>query len=202
MIPFVAQHIAPTGQVEVAMAGKIDRRGLVARSCIVDAQRAVVMQRVADGDGHRTRVATLAVAAEVAQREAGAVRPAARLGLPDDLVQARRAAMQMMRPAVARQVVGDSVQAEATVGDAIGGATDQAAEVGMDVQVGGERIEAEQHIGQRAAPVRRLQPHQRGAMVCHAGHQASRAAQREQLHLAPVSGMARPFAGHTPHRVS
>lgn len=202
MIPFVTQHIAPTGQVEIAMAGEIERRGPVGCGRVVDAQRAVVLQGVADGDGHRARVATLAVVAEVAQREAGAVRPAARLGLPDDLVQARRAAMQMMRPAVARQVVGDPIQAEASIGDAIGVAPDQAAEVGMGARVGRERIKAEQHIGQRAAPVRRLQPHQRGAIVCHADHQASRTVQREQLHLAPVSGMAKPFAGHTPHRDS
>ena len=61
------------GQVEVAVIGEVDRRGLVGGRLVVDPQLVLVGERVGDGRGEVAGIAFFAVGADVGQLDRRAV---------------------------------------------------------------------------------------------------------------------------------
>ena len=142
----VAENIARTlaCEIPVAVIGKVQYCGLI-RSCfILHFQFVFRRERVCYGAFEVSRIAFLAVFAEVAQPEncfvAGAL---GLLDFPNDFIESLYPAVQVIGPVIDGQRIFDSVQRELTLSDTISIPPDYCAEIGMLFGVAVQFVEAD-----------------------------------------------------------
>src|SRR6185312_17055202 len=167
------------GQVEngvfVGGGGVLDAQGIVGRDGVHHAHR------------QRARVALFPVGAVVAEleRRRGGGGNVARG--PQTAVETHVAAMQRVGAVVGGQVVCVAIEREASMGDAVGVAADQGAEVGLGVaHVAGQVVIAEHDVAALAAAVGGLERDHDAAVVGDFGAQAAMVVERVQLGVAAV----------------
>src|ERR1700734_3938726 len=146
----MVEDVALSGEIEVRVIGEIQDGVLIGGGGILDAQIAF-NQRVANCSSQAAGVSGFAVFAEITQLHT--VRN--RLGLPDHVVEAVRAAVQRVLAVVQWQRIFSAVEGEAAVRDAVSIAADERAEkcVRRAVKVGDvsvEVIEAEHDVARLA----------------------------------------------------
>src|SRR5215211_4066779 len=122
---------ALTGQVPVGVVGQVDDRGGVGGRLVAHAQGVAVVEGVGDGGVQGARVVLLAVGADPVEPDPHEPAALDHAGLPDPLVEADVAAVQMVGRVVDGQLVVDPVEGEAALVDAVGVAAGDAAEVGV-----------------------------------------------------------------------
>ena len=110
-------------------------------------------QRVGDRGTQLTGVTLVAVGAGELQPQSHTVAVADGCGRPHVLVEADRSAVQAVRVVVDRQLVGDTVEGEPSVGDPVGVPAGDAAEVRALRHVVGQVVEPECHVGPVTVPV-------------------------------------------------
>ena len=196
----VAVDVAVAGptQVEVGVVGEVHGRGRIRGGDIAHAQGVAAH----GGVGHRhvevAGVALFTGGAAVAQFQGGAVRRDQGLGLPQHLVEADVATVEVAGHAVGLVVGGqgggDAIDGEAALGDAVAVAADEAAEVGRARAVGLQVVEAEDHVPGLARAVGNLQGHDRATVVADAHRHARVRAQGVELGL-PAIGHGAPGLG-------
>ena len=159
-------------EVEVAVLAQVDGGGLVGLGLVEDVEFVAFLEFVADPDLEVAGVAFFAVLGEVAEDD---VPWALFFDLPEDAVETAQAAVEVVGAVVGGEGVAPVADAEAALGDAVGVAADDGAEVGV---VGGVQVvlglgEAEDDVGGLALPVRDLEREDDGAEVgdpdAHAG---------------------------------
>src|SRR5215212_2361860 len=145
---------ALTGQVPVGVVGQVDDRGGVGGRLVAHAQGVAVVEGVGDGGVQGARVVLLAVGADPVEPDPDEPAAPHHAGLPDPLVEADVAAVQVVGRVVDGQLVGDAVEGEAALVDAVGVAAGDAAEVGVaGVEVALQGGEPEGDVGQPALAV-------------------------------------------------
>lgn len=117
-------------QVEIAVLREIGRRGLVGGGEVFEDHFVLVGERVRHPRPERARIAFLAVWARVRQDQSDAVRVLEGLRVPDHLVEAAEAAMEVIGTVVLRECVGLAIQREPPARDPIGVSADDRAEYG------------------------------------------------------------------------
>ena len=141
-------------QVEIAVIGDIDDRRLIRLRLVFDCEHVIVAERVDRADVELAGVTAGPVRARVG--EYGACRRSALCGLqlPDNLVEAVQATVEMVGPVVGLEGVLVAVQGEAAVGDAVGIAAHRSAEILRLGEIFGRRRVAEHDVAAHALPVR------------------------------------------------
>ena len=127
----IAHHVARViaRQVEIAVVGQVQHRGLAGRGFVLQPQLVVFVQCVGRGDLELAGKAFLAIGADVAQHHLR-VRPAGDgVDLPHPLVEAPKAPMQRVRPVIGGERIGLAVQGELALGNAVGIASHRRAEI-------------------------------------------------------------------------
>ena len=196
------QHVAHgafgdafAGDVEQGVVGDVDDGRLVGRGAVGNRQLVLLVQGVGRRGGQGSRVALVAVRADIAQGDRGR---RARLGvqdLPDDLVEALNAAVQGRDAVVVEgQLVGLAVQAETALTDAVGETADRGAEIAGVLGVGGGVGEAEDDVGALAVAARCDQRLQRGAIGDDRGADAMTVLEGEGLDGLARGGLAERLA--------
>ena len=104
---FVSQYrlTGSSGQVEVAVVGEVDGRGLVGGCRVLELQLVVLGDRELDADIEVSGIALLAVTAVVAELDGRPIRATDRLGFPDHLVEPLEPAVQAVGSVVHGQLV-------------------------------------------------------------------------------------------------
>ena len=176
----VSEDGSRAGEVEVGVIGQVDRRGFVGRGGVVDDEFVVVRERV---DNRNVEVAgiTFFAIGTLAREFDGRVFAGGCFGLPVGLVETFASAVQMMGAVVGGEAVFLAVELEAPMGDAIGAASDDAAEIRtvvLDVAI--ERIEAEGDVAGAAVSVGSFERDESRAVVHHGSGHAVLVAQGEQ----------------------
>ena len=156
------------GQVEVGMARQVDHRRLVGGRRVVDAEFILVVQGVGHLDVEVAGIALVAVRAQIGELEADAVAARQFLHLPDMLVEALHAAVQRIGAIVGRQRVLLAVERELGIGDAVGVAAGDDAEIRVLAGVVVDIAEAEDDVVDLAVAVRHLDRGDDAAIVDHA----------------------------------
>ncbi len=160
----VAQDVARAGpgQVPVGVVGEVDVRGLVGRGRVLHLQLVVVGERV----GHRGRegpgIALVAIGAYEGEGGGQAVVAHGGFGLPDGLVEALVAAVQVILAVVGGQRVLDAVERELALGDPVRVPPGDRSEVGVPGQVAVQRIQGKGDHVELAVAVGHLDGGQRG----------------------------------------
>lgn len=113
---------AAARKIEVTVVGEVHDRTPVGMRLIVDVQLDT-FEGIGHGGFKRSGVPFFAVDADVIE----ANRIATRLSNPSAVLESGRAAMQVVRPIVARKLVGGSIEFEAPLGDAVCVAADDKA---------------------------------------------------------------------------
>ncbi len=158
----------------------VDGRGFVGGCGVVDDEFVVIRERVDNRDGEVAGIAFFAIGTLACEFD-GRVFAGDRFGLPVGLVETFASAMQMMGAVVGGEAVVLAVQVEAPVGDAIGAASDDAAEIGaVALHVTIESVEAEGDVAGMAVSVGRFQRDEGCAVVHYRSGCAVLVAQREQ----------------------
>src|SRR6266508_2533857 len=149
---------ALTGEVPVGVVGEGDDGRRVGGRLVAHAQRVAVVQRVGDGGVEGARIVLLAIGADAVEPDADAVVVADHFRVPHPLVEADVAAVQVVGRVVDGELVGDAVEGEPAVGDAVGVAAGDAAEVRVArVDVALQCAEPEGDVGPAAAAVGHLE---------------------------------------------
>ena len=139
--------VARAFEVPIGVIGQINDGIFIGGRMVIDLQRVVVGQRVDDVDLKRPRVAFLAVGTGQVQPQPGTPARLDRRHLPDLLVEADFAAVQAVDAVVDRQRVLLAVEREFALGDPIGVAPDECAEIGAGIfDIALDVVIAEQHI--------------------------------------------------------
>ncbi len=144
----------PAGQVEIAVVGKVDRRGLVGGCRVLDLE--LVFVGHGEGNAHRQvpRIAFLAVGAAVGHLDRyRVVGPEWLFGLPDDLVKPLDPAVQRVGAVVGGQRILVPAQGEFPLGDPVGHPSHRGAEVGLLGEVSFQVIESEDDVAEFAVAV-------------------------------------------------
>ena len=130
-------------EVEEAVICQIKDRIRVGLGVVGQRQRIVVGER--DGRRHRevAGVILLAVRRQTCQHQP----PVLFRGMPDILVEALYAAVQVVSPIVARKTVRPAVQGEFAVADSVGETTDDGAGVGLFFLVFPDCMIPKDHVG-------------------------------------------------------
>src|SRR5215211_4770989 len=145
---------ALTGQVPVGVVGQVDDRRGVGGRLVPHAQGVAVVEGVGDGGVEGAGVVLLAVGADAVEPHPDEPAAPDHAGVPHPLVEADVAAVQVVGRVVDGQLVGDAVEGEAALVDAVGVAAGDAAEVGVaGLEVALERVEAEGDVGLVAVAV-------------------------------------------------
>jgi hypothetical protein len=146
----VIEDRAVAREVPVAVVGHVDQRRLVGGRRHLDLELVVIGQRVDGRRGHRAGIVLLAVGRHVRehQRRTGGVSLALRL--PDHLVPALLAAVQVMRRVVRVQLVRLAVELEGRVLDPVRDAADDGAEIRARLHVVADVVEAEHDVAELA----------------------------------------------------
>ena len=169
------------------MVRDVQYRRLVGLGGVIEPQLIRLAQRVADRHLEITGVSLFAVAAQVTQLERVQVRVP---DLPDGLVESLQAAVQRVLTVVLRQLVLRAVQGEAAVGDAVAIASHDGSEVGVYLEVAVQAVESEDHVGELAVPVRRLQAHDDGAVSHDSRLHAVLVGERVEFDRGPVGSLS------------
>ncbi len=188
----MVQRSAAAGQIEVGMRAQVDHGGLAGPRLVVDAPGIVRPQRVAHPHVHLARKAHLAIGAEVAHQQARA-NCGLRLehgGLPQLRAEALAAAMQAIAEVVVVEAVFLPVEREACLGDAIGKAAGNHAELLVALDIVGEVVEAQHDVGTLAQGVGRPQLAHDGAIVDHCQPHARRVAEPVLVHRPAIGQLA------------
>ena len=127
-----------------------DRRG-VGRSRQIDEQFAGGVERVDDLRGELAGIALLAVGRDGRELERRAVAGEMRHGLPEMLVEADIAAVEVVGAVVGGKRIRLAVEIEGPLGDPVRDPPAGGTEIRMPLGVGLERIEAEDDIDRRSA---------------------------------------------------
>src|SRR5450830_1245508 len=163
----MAEDTALPRQIEIAVVGQVDWRGLVRHGVVAQVQRVVVIQLIGQRHAELARVAVFAVRTAARERDAYRIVPGERLGLPHHLVKALDAAMQVIRRVIHGQLVILAVQTETSLGDAVAVTADDGAQEGAVLQIRFEALETEHHVGKFAVAVRHVDFADDGAKVQH-----------------------------------
>src|SRR5690606_4729737 len=115
--------------VEIGMVGQVEDGRLVGGGGVVNAQFVIVGERVGHGDREIAGISFFPVGAEVGQRQPDAIGRSEGFCAPDDLVKAYQPAVQVVGAIVLGQLVGFAVEGEAALGDAVGIAACDTAEI-------------------------------------------------------------------------
>ena len=128
----VVEDAALAGEVEEDVVGQVAGRGGVGRRCEVDGQFVgLVGQGVGDRHAECAWVALFAVGADDGEADRRGVGSADGFGLPDALIEASEATVQMITVIVLRECKGATVDGQLAVREAVGVAADGAAEEGV-----------------------------------------------------------------------
>ncbi|KVG69041.1 hypothetical protein WJ55_10795 [Burkholderia ubonensis] len=184
----VAAHVAAraAAEVEVAVIREVERRRRIGDAGVVDRQRAVVVERVANLHAHVARKARVAFWRIEPQRQPAAVVD----DFPALAVKAARAAVQQIAVLVAIEQVVDAVEREARAGDPVRPAADRRAEVDARFDIFGGRIVREHDIGEASGAVGREPRHDGRAEVADDDAHPVRVAQRVAPHRVAVGQRA------------
>ncbi len=174
---------ALAAEVEVAVVGHVHQRRLVGGGEVIDAELVHLGQHVLDGDLESSGIALFTVGADVGEPYAGAVGCVERLTVPERLVESLEATVQVVGLIVDVQLVVDPVQREASVRDAVGAATGDAAEVLVVGRlVAGDAIEPQHDVFHLSVPVGHPQLGHGRAEVGDLHHHPASVDDGEQLH--------------------
>ena len=173
-------------QVEIGMIGQIHRRRFIGVREVVDLEFVLVGQSVLDLAGQVAGVPFLAVGATVVELHGRVVGGFRFFALPHDLVEPLLAAVQVMSAIVRRQGVFLAVEGELGVGDAVGHAAGDAAEVGVFLQIRVQVVKAEDHVVELASLVGDVQFGDDPAQFHDLRGHARRIGQGEYLHRGAV----------------
>ena len=157
--------VALSGEVEIGVLGKIQRRGFVGGSFVIHNQLVVVGQRIGDFDFEVARVPLLAIFAQITVSNPDAFSILEFLGLPQLFVEAVDSAMQGVRTIILGQGIFHAVEGEGGVGDPVGVPPDDGAEVGGVLQIPVNFVVAEDNVAQVAVLVRHSQRHNNATVV-------------------------------------
>src|SRR6185312_3750695 len=157
--------VALTRQVEIGMLGKIQRRGLVGGSFVIHDQLVVVGQSIGDFDFEVAGISFLAVFAQIAVSNSDTLSVLELLGLPELFVKPVGSAMQGVRAVIFGQGIFHAVEGEGGVGNPVGVAPDDGAEVGGVLQISVNFVVTEDNVAQVAVLVRHSQRHDDAAVV-------------------------------------
>ena len=136
-------------EVEIGVVGEVDGGGLGGGGEVVDAE-GVADEGVGDGDVDGAGVTFRAVGIGEGEAEGGALGGFQRLGGPDAFVVTIETPVKMVAAVVGGEGVGFIVEGKCSVGDAIGKAADDGAEVGALGFVLVEVVEAEGDVAEHA----------------------------------------------------
>ena len=136
------------------MVGHVAQRRAVRRRLIADDQVAGVVPGEGDRHIERAGEAHLAVRADVVQAQAVLTLALDGLGLPHALVEADRAAVQVVFAVVAAELIAHAVDLKLTLGDAVAVAADGVAHAAVADEIAVDRVKAEGDVGELAVPVR------------------------------------------------
>ena len=145
------------GKVEVAVLRQVDGRGVIRRCGVIDDQLVARSQGIRHAGVDGARIAFFAVSADVVERHARLLAAAERHARPQNFVEARAPAVQMMPSVVRGQKVARAVEREPRVRDAVRASADHGAEVAGPRQVAVERIEPEYDIVHAPVAIGRAQ---------------------------------------------
>ena len=156
-------------EVEVNVLGEVDGGLLVGDGLILDPPDVFRSKRVGDLGFDFAGKSLVAVGARGGEDYADIVAVLEGLGVPDLGVPAGRAAVQAAGNAaglvVGGQTVGDAVNDEETVGNAVAVAADDGAEIGIDGLVAGDIVEAQGAVLGFAVLVRQIEADDFAAVV-------------------------------------
>ena len=125
----MVEDAALAGEVEEDVVGQVAGRRGVGRGGEVDRQFVgIIRQGVGDRHVERARVALFAVGADGGQADRGRVGRADGFGLPDALIEATEATVEMVAVIILRERNGAAVDGQLTVRKAVGVPADGAAE--------------------------------------------------------------------------
>ena len=135
--------VALAGQIEIRMLGKIERRGFVGGGFVIHNQLVVVGQSIGNFYFEVTRIPFLAVLAQIAESNSDAFSVLELLGLPELFVEPVRSAMQGVRAVIFGQGIFRAVESERGIGNPVGVAADDGAEVGGILEISVNLVVAE-----------------------------------------------------------
>jgi hypothetical protein len=144
----VAKDVAAAcpSQVEVGVVGQIDDGRFVGRGSIIDAELVVLGEGVVDCDLEPSRIALVAVQADVVQAQPGTVRVEFGRRPPHCFVETHHTAVQVVSIVVACELVRGAVEREPAPGDAVAIPSDEGPEIGVSGEITIEGIESEHHV--------------------------------------------------------
>ena len=151
---FVIQNVAGafSGQIEITVLAQIDGRGLVGGGFVVDDQFVGVGQSVGDFERQISGKAVVTIFAEVGVGHASLAFEG--LAIPDNFIERLlRAAVESVGPVVLGQGIGLAVESESAVGNAVGVASDDGANVRRIRNIAVERFMAEDDVSELAFAV-------------------------------------------------
>ena len=139
------------GHVPVRMMDHVDDRRGVGRRRHVDDQFTGGRERVDDLRGELAGIALLTVGRDGRELERRAVASEVRDGLPEMLVEAQLASVEVVNAVIGGKRVSLAVELEGPLGDPVRDPATGGAEIGMALAIGLHRIEAENDINGRSA---------------------------------------------------
>ena len=131
-------------EVEIWMVGEVNHRRRIRASLIINVQCAIVAPAITDFHAHMARITLIAVG-RLQGKAHHVVRQ--KIYLPDFILEAFRATMEMVRAAIARQLVLVAVERKATMGNTIGIAAGGFAHTWAITDVVDNVLVAGKHIG-------------------------------------------------------
>src|SRR5437870_2175563 len=183
----VAENVVSAVEIEVAVVGEVADGGPVRRCLVIDLERVSVRRPVGDDGFEGTRVALFTFPARIAELQRGAGEGTSG---PHRLVEAARAAVQMVFSVVPRQRAGPSLEREATTGDPIRVSPDDGAEVGAGAEVTLQAVVPEDHVIQVPVAIRHAERHDGRAVGRDRDGASCRVVQRVELDRGAVPGRA------------
>ncbi len=184
------EAVALAREIEVAVVGEVDRRRLVGRRRVVQAQFVRVGERVDHRHVERPRVPLVAVRAAMGECHRLSVLHPEHVRLPHDLVEADVATVQVVRPVVGGEVISPAVQCERAFGDPVADAADRRAEVRRAGEIRLQRVEPQHDVGRPSGLVGDDELGERGAVSHDLRRHAVAVGEGVDLHGCPVLCLA------------
>ena len=145
-----------TGQVEVGVVRQVDRRRPVGGSLVIDAHPVSPGQGVGHSNLQPAGIALLTVGTGVSKPHSR-IDAGGGLTVPEPLVEADVATMDVVGAEVASELVDGAIELESACRDAIGHAPDDTAHVGHVRLVIGDLVVAQDHVLHGAVPAAHVQ---------------------------------------------